>query len=59
MLKHKSLGFCPDSVTLEEGFTRDMRGIGHYGTGDLQAVIQAPDDLEKVKLLLVRAYTEN
>ncbi|MFD9048180.1 hypothetical protein [Streptomyces zaomyceticus] len=23
----------PDSVALEEGFTRDMRGIGHLGTG--------------------------
>lgn len=53
------LKLCPDSVTLEEGFTRDMRGIGHYGTGDLQAVIQTPEDLEKAKPLLVRAYTEN
>ncbi|WP_329307144.1 hypothetical protein OG322_27615 [Streptomyces sp. NBC_01260] len=26
----------PDSVELEEGFTRDMRGIGHLGTGDLE-----------------------
>ncbi|MEU6836747.1 DUF5655 domain-containing protein [Streptomyces rubiginosohelvolus] len=26
----------PDTVELEEGFTRDMRGIGHLGTGDLE-----------------------
>lgn len=24
---------APDTVELEEGFTRDTRGIGHYGTG--------------------------
>ncbi|MFC8719519.1 hypothetical protein, partial [Kitasatospora sp. NPDC057198] len=26
----------PDTVELKEGFTRDMRGIGHLGTGDLE-----------------------
>ncbi|MFZ4240837.1 hypothetical protein ACOZGD_37455 [Streptomyces murinus] len=26
----------PDTVTLEDGFTRDMHGIGHLGTGDLE-----------------------
>ena len=26
----------PDDIELEDGFTRDMRNIGHYGTGDLQ-----------------------
>lgn len=53
------LKLCPDTVELEEGFTRDMRGVGHYGTGDLQVVIQKTADLEKAKSLLVRAYTEN
>lgn len=48
-----------NTVVLEEGFTRDMRGVGHYGTGDLQVVIQKTADLEKAKSLLVRAYTEN
>lgn len=30
------LRFDPDAVELEEGFTRDMRGIGHLGTGGLE-----------------------
>lgn len=53
------LKLCPDTVALEEGFTRDMRGVGHYGTGDLQVVIQKTADLEKAKPLLERAYAEN
>lgn len=53
------LKICPDSVSLEEGFTRDMRGIGHYGTGDLQIAIQNTSDLEKAKPLIERAYNEN
>lgn len=29
----------PDTVELEEGFSRDMRGIGHLGTDDLEVRI--------------------
>ena len=36
-----------------------MRGVGHFGTGDLQVVIQQGTDLEKAKSLLERAYAEN
>ncbi|MEU3692336.1 DUF5655 domain-containing protein [Streptomyces narbonensis] len=45
----------PDTVELEEGFTRDMRGIGHLGTGDLEVRIASPADLEKATPLLRRA----
>lgn len=48
----------PETVTLEEGFTRDMRSIGHYGTGDLQITIKNTADFEKAKPLLERAYNE-
>lgn len=48
----------PDTVELEQGFTRDMRGVGHYGTGDLQITIKNPEDFEKAKPLLERAYNE-
>ncbi len=48
----------PETVRLENGFTRDMRGIGHYGTGDLQITIRNADDFEKAKPLLERAYQE-
>lgn len=46
----------PDSIPLESGFTRDVREIGHFGTGDLEIVISSPDDFEKAKPLLQRSY---
>jgi predicted transport protein len=46
----------PDTVNLENGFTRDMRGIGHFGTGDLEVVVGNRADLEKAKPLILRAY---
>lgn len=48
----------PESVILEKGFTRDMRNIGHYGTGDLQVSIKDANDFEKAKPLLERVYHE-
>lgn len=49
----------PDTVTLEEGFTRDVRKIGHWGTGDLEVSIRTPADLDKAKGLIERCYQEN
>ncbi|MFF4453819.1 DUF5655 domain-containing protein [Streptomyces goshikiensis] len=46
----------PDSVVLEEGFTRDMRGIGHLGTGDLEVRLVSAADLEKAAPLIHRAF---
>lgn len=46
----------PDSVVLEEGFTRDVRHVGHYGTGDLEVTLKSHDDLERAKPLIVRSY---
>ncbi|WP_203183146.1 DUF5655 domain-containing protein [Streptomyces pratensis] len=46
----------PDTVKLEEGFTRDMRGIGHLGTGDLEARVVSAADLEKAAPLIRRAF---
>ena len=48
----------PETVALENGFTRDMRSTGHYGTGDLQVTIKNATDFEKAKPLLERAYNE-
>ncbi|WP_329486643.1 DUF5655 domain-containing protein [Kitasatospora sp. NBC_01246] len=45
----------PDTMVLEEGFTRDMRGIGHLGTGDLEVRIASAADLEKAVPLIRRA----
>ncbi len=46
----------PDTVALEEGFTRDMRGIGHLGTGDLEVRLASAADLEKAGPLIRRAF---
>lgn len=46
----------PGDVDLVEGFTRDMRGIGHWGTGDLEITLRNSADLERAKPLLRRAY---
>lgn len=49
----------PDTVDLEPGFTRDVRAIGHFGTGDLEITIASDADLERAKPLLERAYNES
>ncbi|MGW0823802.1 DUF5655 domain-containing protein [Streptomyces sp. NPDC002845] len=46
----------PNTVELEEGFSRDMRGIGHLGTGDLELRIASAADLEKAGPLIRRAF---
>ena len=46
----------PDSVSIENGFTRDMRGIGHWGTGDLEIRIRERAQLEKANELIQRSY---
>jgi predicted transport protein len=46
----------PDTVELEEGFTRDMRGIGHLGTRDLEVRIASTADLDKAGPLIQRAF---
>ena len=46
----------PDTIDLEENFTRDVRKIGHWGTGDLEITLRSMSDLEKAKPLLIRSY---
>ncbi|MCB2082854.1 MAG: DUF91 domain-containing protein [Sphingomonadaceae bacterium] len=46
----------PANVELEEGFMRDMRNKGHYGTGDLEINILSDEDFEKAKPFFDRAY---
>lgn len=48
----------PDSVALEDGFSRDVRQIGHWGTGDLELTLRTTADLERAKPLLDRSYSE-
>ena len=46
----------PDTISLEPGFTRDVRNVGHYGTGELEIRIRSDDDFEHAKPLLIRSY---
>ena len=46
----------PDDVELIEGFTRDVRNIGHWGTGDLEVWVRNRADLERAKPLIKRAH---
>jgi len=48
----------PDTVSLEPGFSRDVRKIGHFGTGDLELALRTPADFVKAQPLLQRAYDE-
>lgn len=35
----------PDTEQLKEGFTRDVRSIGHFGTGDLEVRVRSAQEL--------------
>ena len=48
----------PGLVAIEPGFTRDVRKIGHFGTGDLEVVMRNQDDVIKAHSLFQRAYDE-
>lgn len=46
----------PDEEELTDGFTRDVRNIGHAGTGDLEVTIRTMEDFEKAKELIAKSY---
>ena len=50
------LNLNPDDHPQQEGFTRDVREIGHWGTGDLEIVLHSLSDLERAKPYLNAAY---
>lgn len=49
----------PAEINLEKDFTRDMRNIGHFGTGDLQITIKSVEDFEKAKEFIIKVYNDN
>lgn len=46
----------PDDVELEEGFSRDVRNIGHFGTGELELRISSQRQLDRAESLLQASY---
>lgn len=47
-----------DPANLDEkpGFLRDVRNVGHFGTGDLEVTIRSLEDLEHAKPLIAQSY---
>lgn len=46
----------PSSTHHEEGFSRDVRKIGHFGTGDFELTIRTDSDLEKALPFFQESY---
>ena len=46
----------PDELDLEEGFSRDVRTIGHFGTGEVELTIASTLDLQKALPLIEQSY---
>ncbi|ALV57288.1 DUF91 domain-containing protein [Burkholderia cenocepacia] len=53
-----TLKLDPASVEQEEGFSRDVSQVGHWGTGDVELTLRTLTDLERAKPLLERSYAE-
>lgn len=49
----------PNDFKFENGFTRDVSKIGHWGTGDIEITIKNVEDFEKSKEHIIRAYEIN
>jgi predicted transport protein len=47
----------PKKADLISGFTRDVTGLGHHGTGDLEVRLRTEKDLERAGDLLRLSYT--
>lgn len=46
----------PDETTLEKDFTRDVRKLGHFGTGDLEITIGSLEALSRAQSLIELSY---
>ncbi len=50
------LNLDPDAIELDAAMMRDVRQIGHFGTGDLEITIKSNKDIEKVKAHIEASY---
>lgn len=51
---------CPPTPeNIIEGFTRDLSGIGHFGTGDFEITVRSRDDLSRAQRFFELSYQEN
>ncbi|HKM42148.1 MAG TPA: DUF5655 domain-containing protein [Methanocorpusculum sp.] len=49
----------PEEFNLENGFTRDVRNIGHWGTGDMEVIVSNSAGMDKAKVLIEESYKRN
>src|SRR5690606_24684372 len=54
-----TLKLDPKTFVPEEGFSRDISEVGHWGTGNVELSLLGELDLERAKPLLERSYLEN
>jgi len=50
------LKVSPDPVNLKDGFTRDVRKIGHFGTRDFEVTLKSLEDLTVAQPLILESY---
>ncbi|TBN15069.1 DUF4145 domain-containing protein [Agrobacterium cavarae] len=50
------LNLDPDTVELYPTMMRDVRQIGHFGTGDLEITIKSMEDLKKVSPMIIASF---
>jgi len=50
------LNVDPSTVRLAPGFTRDLRGVGHLGTGDLEVRIASAAELDRAEPLFAASF---
>ncbi len=51
------LNINPDDVEIDDTYMRDVRQIGHYGTGDLEVTIKSRRDIENISELIQLSYS--
>jgi predicted transport protein len=49
----------PGELGEENTFSRDVTQIGHWGTGNLEVNVRTPNDWEKARPLVEKAYQES
>lgn len=49
----------PSTVKIEQGFTRNVKGIGHWGSGDLEVNCVNETDIQKAQQFIRRSLYEN
>lgn len=50
------LNLDPDHVKIDTSMMRDVRQIGHFGTGDLEVTLKTKKDIEKIEHLINSSY---